>query len=258
MLATQDAFSNCLRAIAEAQEVFELREATKGALALLGAKAAYCVAPLNVDQGATRIVATVGLSANWDRHYRNTLHAFDPLPRIAVEQAGAFRWPEAIDMGALDEGQRRYLVIAKRHGLTHGVGTACYGPNGRSSFLGLILPEDSGTLDDSDILHAHTIGQFVFQRYCALVKTPAQGPPLSKREVEVLQLISRGKSNPIIAEILQISPSSVDAYVRRIFAKLDVTDRTTASTKALSMGIIVPWDHERLARQAAERNILSP
>ena len=50
--------------------------------------------------------------------------------------------------------------------------------------------------------------------------------------------MAQGKSNGVIADILSISPGTVDTYLRRIFEKLDVTDRTSAAVKGVSMGLI--------------------
>lgn len=61
---------------------------------------------------------------------------------------------------------------------------------------------------------------------------------LSKREIEVLNLIAKGTGNKMIAETLNISESTVKTHIQSIFQKLEVNDRTEAVTKALSKGII--------------------
>ena len=61
---------------------------------------------------------------------------------------------------------------------------------------------------------------------------------LSSREKEILDWVARGKSNSVIAEILEISPGTVDTYMRRIYVKLDVSDRTSAAVKGVGMGLI--------------------
>jgi DNA-binding CsgD family transcriptional regulator len=61
---------------------------------------------------------------------------------------------------------------------------------------------------------------------------------LSPREVEVLSWVAKGKSNNVIAEILSVAPTTVDTYLRRVFDKLGVADRTTAAVRGVGMGLI--------------------
>jgi DNA-binding NarL/FixJ family response regulator len=71
-----------------------------------------------------------------------------------------------------------------------------------------------------------------------LAKHSMSGGALSEREIEVLQLISRGKSNKEIAATLFLAESTVKTHVASIYEKLKVTDRTEAVVKAIQRGII--------------------
>jgi ATP/maltotriose-dependent transcriptional regulator MalT len=51
---------------------------------------------------------------------------------------------------------------------------------------------------------------------------------LTTREFEILELISRGWSNPSIASNLSISINTVKYHLKRIFAKLQVKNRIEA------------------------------
>ena len=66
----------------------------------------------------------------------------------------------------------------------------------------------------------------------------AEQPTLSKREVEVLELVLDGCRNKEIADALSISQETVRVHLRTIFAKLDVHDRTAAVKVALRRGIV--------------------
>jgi len=61
---------------------------------------------------------------------------------------------------------------------------------------------------------------------------------LSEREVAVLQLVAIGKANKQIAFELGISEETVKGYLKAIFTKLNVADRTHAVTIAARRGII--------------------
>jgi DNA-binding NarL/FixJ family response regulator len=56
---------------------------------------------------------------------------------------------------------------------------------------------------------------------------------LTPREVEVLNLLSQGQTNPQIAQNLLFSVSTVKAQVRSILSKLGVSDRTQAAVRAI-------------------------
>ena len=61
---------------------------------------------------------------------------------------------------------------------------------------------------------------------------------LSKREVEVLQLVAGGQSNKRIGMHLAISEETVKVHMKSILAKLNASDRTHAVTLALERGIL--------------------
>jgi LuxR family maltose regulon positive regulatory protein len=62
--------------------------------------------------------------------------------------------------------------------------------------------------------------------------------PLSKRELEVLQLIAQGLSNREISERLFVALSTVKGHNLRIFSKLEVQRRTEAVARARELGLL--------------------
>ena len=62
--------------------------------------------------------------------------------------------------------------------------------------------------------------------------------PLTRREIEVLELLKLGLTNRQIAEKLVISVGTVKNHVEHIIAKLGVSDRTQAVVSALEMRIL--------------------
>ncbi len=65
---------------------------------------------------------------------------------------------------------------------------------------------------------------------------------LTRREKEVLGLIARGHSNAEIAEAFVISEGTVKTHVKRVLAKLDLRDRTQATSYAYEVGFVKPGD----------------
>ena len=57
---------------------------------------------------------------------------------------------------------------------------------------------------------------------------------LTDREIEVLRWVSCGKTNKDIADILQLSPRTVNKHLEHIYIKLGVETRTAATSVALA------------------------
>jgi DNA-binding CsgD family transcriptional regulator len=64
------------------------------------------------------------------------------------------------------------------------------------------------------------------------------GSVLTSRELQVLRLIARGKTNKVIARELDISEKTVARHVSNIFTKLDVPTRAAATAYAFTHGLV--------------------
>ena len=63
-------------------------------------------------------------------------------------------------------------------------------------------------------------------------------PTLTGREAQVLSLLARGLRNKEVARQLNISEDTARAYIRSIFVKLNVHDRTAALSEAIKRGLV--------------------
>ena len=80
----------------------------------------------------------------------------------------------------------------------------------------------------------HPISDEVAERLAARSAEPA----LTQRETEVLNLLAKGMRNKEIGATLGITEETAHGYIKSIFHKLKVQDRTAAVTVALRRGII--------------------
>jgi len=71
-----------------------------------------------------------------------------------------------------------------------------------------------------------------------LMRQVRSGDQLTPRELEVLALVARGRSNGEIATDLFIGESTVKTHLLHVFDKLGVSDRTAAVTTALARGLL--------------------
>jgi DNA-binding NarL/FixJ family response regulator len=87
------------------------------------------------------------------------------------------------------------------------------------------------------------------------------GPSLTKRHLEILSLVARGRTNRQVGEELGISELTVRNHMRTIGQRLSSTDRTHAVVLAISHGWIpVPIEPDELGDPAepGEAGVLEP
>jgi DNA-binding NarL/FixJ family response regulator len=110
-----------------------------------------------------------------------------------------------------------------------------------------ILPLDASQAELQTAIH--TVAQGLVVLPAALIEQllRRRGPiaasaqpaePLTAREREVLQLVSQGLSNKLIARELQVSEHTVKFHISSIFAKLGAASRTEAISRGARQGLI--------------------
>jgi DNA-binding NarL/FixJ family response regulator len=72
----------------------------------------------------------------------------------------------------------------------------------------------------------------------AKLRQRRQRQELTAREFEILRLVVKGTPNKLIADALGIAEMTVKVHLSRIFDKLGVPDRTSATTAALQRGLV--------------------
>ena len=86
-------------------------------------------------------------------------------------------------------------------------------------------------------------GPEIAKRLMGFFSAPKPAPPLeafpelTAREVEVLDLIARGRGNAEIARQLYVSPKTVRNHISNIFTKLQIADRSQAIVRAREVGL---------------------
>jgi len=107
--------------------------------------------------------------------------------------------------------------------------------SGAKSYLLKDTPEDELA---NTIRAVHAGREKLAPRLAERLAARQKRPELSQREIEVLQLLVRGRSNKEIASSLFIAEDTVKTYLKSLFAKLNVHDRTGAVINALRHGIV--------------------
>lgn len=98
------------------------------------------------------------------------------------------------------------------------------------------------TVASGESLLAPSVTRRLIEDFCSRPQPGAQRPDtvtsLSKRELEVLQLLARGRSNAEIAKELYLGETTIKSHVARTLAKLGLRDRIQAVVFAYETGLI--------------------
>ncbi len=98
-----------------------------------------------------------------------------------------------------------------------------------------ILPQAIRQIHQGERFFSPRIARRLQQRK---LSTPAGGPKLTPREMEVLQLIAEGHPNKKTADLLHISIKTVEKHRQSLMEKLDIHDTASLTRYAIATGII--------------------
>ncbi|MFG3115485.1 response regulator [Streptomyces sp. NPDC048197] len=107
--------------------------------------------------------------------------------------------------------------------------------------IGYLLKDTTGE-QLADAIRAAARGETVLaprvaEKLVAKMRQPVQ-VPLTARETDVLNAVADGLSNAEIGRRLVIAEATVKTHLLRLYAKLDVNDRTRAVVVALERGLL--------------------
>ena len=107
--------------------------------------------------------------------------------------------------------------------------------SGAKSYLLKDTPDDELA---ATIRAVHAGEEKLPARVAELLANRKKRADLTAREMDVLMLLIKGRSNKEIGAALDVTEDTVKAHFRTLFAKLNVRDRTEAAISAIQHGIV--------------------
>ncbi len=161
----------------------------------------------------------------------------DAFLHASVKSPKPFRWSAVNTI--LDEKSPQMASYRKEIApIGDGVIVPVFGPlfrNGYFCFQG----EPNRVYDDTEMLMMHSVSQTAYLKLLDIMyRDEEEGRSLSSRELEIINMIARGRSNQTVAVDLDVSINTINTYMKRIFEKLDVSDRVSAVMRAYALGYI--------------------
>jgi len=106
-----------------------------------------------------------------------------------------------------------------------------------------------------DAMLAPVLTRRLLERFAASPRPgalPDQVAALTERELAVLRLVARGRSNSEIGSEMFLSEATVKTYVSRLLGKLGLRDRVQLAVLAYESGVVRAGEGSPLPSEAAE------
>jgi len=174
-----------------------------------------------------------------DYFHRNALVKDDQGFRASFKKCAPI-WLSTMQSHETVVGTKTEILVREGLKLTgDGLLLPLMGPSDRKGYAFVCFGLDPSDVDELFEWQIHTLIQKMHIRYCFLLDNIRKRVNLTRRESEVLELISYGKSNPEIAQILNIKTNTVSGYVKTLFLKLETSDRVTTTMRARALNLLL-------------------
>ncbi|UGQ45907.1 response regulator [Massilia endophytica] len=151
---------------------------------------------------------------------------------IEMIRSAAVKWPSCSIMVSTNFGDETHVMRS----IEAGASGYLLKDSSPSRITEEIRSLASGGSPISPIIARQVLARF--RQRSAAAPQPEETSPLSAREKEVLDLITKGYTAQEIARLMQLSHFTVRTFVRRIYGKLKVTSKAEAIFEARSQGLL--------------------
>jgi DNA-binding CsgD family transcriptional regulator len=177
-----------------------------------------------------------------DRYFSSDYIKNDPTFKKALIYNGPFSWDSLSKLKEFTKIEKQIMDEANEINLFSGVGVSIHGHFGNLSGLGIASSYEKSEPDLDTLRKLNALSRQFHLAYSDHNQDTIEEKKikLSAREREILLWAAEGKSDPVIAELLEIKHSTVRFHIQNVFKKLGVNERTMAVVKAIKMRLISP------------------
>lgn len=159
-------------------------------------------------------------------------HREDPAMSFIFSKSKAYWLSDLHEMNEKLDERRDHRVNLALNYLGDAILAPLYGPSERRGYVFIGFKNPREFYDEAFLWQIHSAMQFAHLRLCVIFDSLRKKVNLTAREAQVIELITFGKTNPEIGQILEISPNTVAGHVKRLFLKFNVTDRVSLALRA--------------------------
>jgi LuxR family quorum-sensing system transcriptional regulator CciR len=216
-----------------------LREQIEASCRELGFNYFALVHHIRFGRPTTDKVRLSNYPLEWIAKLRENEDFREPVLKAAERTSTGFLWSRLGDHIPLDGRERRYMERAAQHGLAEGYTIPNHVP-GESFGSCHFAVRRKADLPEHNLPAAQALGCFAFEKARQILRANQQPSeeyvlpaPLSDRQRDCLVFAARGKSDTVIAELLNIRPRTVNAHMEAAKRRYSVATRTQLIVRAL-------------------------
>ncbi len=134
---------------------------------------------------------------------------------------------------------KEFIKLLGEHGYFNGITIPVFGVRNCFGHFSFTSATKKMSLEDPDLIILNHVCINLVRQYNRIKQLEKTiHPPLTPREKEVLSWVLKGKSNSVIAEIMEISEHTVNTYIKRSCKKLSASSKWSAGISAVLTGLL--------------------
>jgi len=193
--------------------------------------------PLLAKDPVNQILIT-NWSLKWQGYWwENGYYEHDPIVHYLLKTQKLFSWDVAYRHAS--KIGKKIFQESQKFGFTNGIAFPVSTDVGS---LGIVsLGADVVTFEKKIIATIQTVSKHTYKHLVRLSNSEAANSASSftKRETEIMHLVSQGKTNGEIAKILELSEETIKSYLKLVSQKLNTVNRAHAVSEAIRKGLII-------------------
>lgn len=238
VVRANNAVVDTLEVIGRAPSVLKVKEAFRRFAEGYGFTSFMCTDPPLVETDDAGAILFDEWPQAWRRRYFQRKYVYrDPMVLELHRTEHPFLWAEVLERRQCSKRDQAIVFEAAEWGMCVGFVVPMHLTGGRVHAMTM-----AGAAPRTDLqarAELHLISMYAHARATHLKRNDPEKPlRLTKRERDVLQLVSTGKSDWEIGVILGISASAVHKHVENVKHRLDVGTRMQAVVAAIRSGEI--------------------
>lgn len=244
-----------VRDIAVVQTYDELEGRLSDILGRLGFAYYALVHHVNVVSPPLGFVKVTNYPMAWREDFTAFRYYADDPTRVACQMtASPFLWNKLDDIIRLTKRQHDFMSGARHRGLGLGYTIPIHVPGRISGSVNLAtgpeveIPKDALPIAHHIAVYTFEAARRIAEEFATLDQDPVH---LSNRQMEVLSLVAKGKSNWSAAQILGIGERTVKEHLQEAMLSYGVSSRTELVVRSLfdgnlSFADVIPFTRSRL------------